>query len=84
MVVSTRIIDGKESRDARYYISSLDTNAERLLHIVRKHWAIENELWYIALNLLKQEKTARGGIHAKQLQAACNDEYLLKILAAAN
>ncbi len=44
MVVSTRIIDGKESRDARYYISSLDTNAERLLHIVRKHWAIENEL----------------------------------------
>jgi len=111
MVVSTRIIDGEESKDTRYYISSLESNAERILRVVRKHWAIENELhWvldvalnedrsrvrkdhspenlavlrHIALNLLKQEKTAKGGIHAKQLQAAWNDEYLLKILAAAN
>ncbi len=109
MVVCTRIIDGKESKDTRYYISSLVSNAERILQIVRKHWAIENELhWvldvalnedrsrvrkdqspenlavlrHIALNLIKQEKTAKGGIHAKQLQAAWNDDYLLKILAA--
>lgn len=111
MVVSTRIIGGKESQDTRYYISSLDSDAKRISQIVRKHWSIENELhWvldvalnedrsrvrkdqapenlavlrHIALNLLKQEKTAKGGIHAKQLQAAWNDEYLLKILAAAN
>lgn len=111
MVVCTRIMDGKESKEVRYYISSLVSNAERLLQIARKHWAIENELhWvldvalnedrsrvrkdrapenlavlrHIALNLLKQEKTAKGGIHAKQLQAAWNNEYLLKILGAAN
>jgi predicted transposase YbfD/YdcC len=72
----------------RYYISSLGSDAERILQIVRKHWTIENELhWvldvamnedrsrvrkdqspenlavlrHIALNLLKQEKTTKGG-----------------------
>ena len=111
MVVCTRIVDGKESKYVRYYISSLVSDAERLLQIVRKHWAIENELhWvldvalnedrcrvrkdqspenlavlrHIALILLKQEKTAKGGIQAKQLQAAWNDDYLLKVLAGAN
>jgi predicted transposase YbfD/YdcC len=111
MVACTRILAGKETKTLRYYISSLPSDAKRLLHIVRRHWAIENELhWvldvalnedhsrvridqapenlavlrHLALNLLKQEKTAKGGIHAKQLQAAWNDDYLLKILSAAN
>jgi predicted transposase YbfD/YdcC len=93
----------------RYYITSLFSDAEKILHAVRKHWSIENKLhWvldvalnedhcrvrkdqapenlavlrHIALNLLKQEKAAKGGIHAKQLQAAWNDDYLLKVLAS--
>ncbi len=79
------------------------------MHVVRRHWAIENELHWVldvamdedlnrvhkdhapenmavlrhtALNLLKQEKTAKGGVHAKQLQVAWNNDYLCKILAA--
>jgi len=110
MVVSTRIVAGKQTKKTRYYISSLPGDPERLLHIVRRHWAIENELhWvldvalnedhsrvrkdqapenfavlrHIALNLLKQEKTAKGGIHAKQLQAAWKEAYLLKVLSTA-
>jgi len=53
---------------------------------VRKDQSPENfaVLRHIALNLLKHEKTAKGAIHAKQLQAAWKEDYLLKVLAAAN
>lgn len=111
IIIYTRRVDGKETKLIRYYISSLPSNAKRLLESVRKHWSIENELhWvldvalnedhsrvrkdqapenfavirHIALNLLKHEKTAKGGIHAKQLQSAWNDDYLLKVLSSAN
>jgi predicted transposase YbfD/YdcC len=49
---------------------------------VRKDYAPENlaVLRHIALNLLKNEKTAKGGIHAKRLQAGWNNDYLLAIL----
>jgi predicted transposase YbfD/YdcC len=47
MIMGTRIIDGKQTKRVRFYISSLPSNAERLLHIVRKHWSIENDLHWV-------------------------------------
>jgi len=49
---------------------------------VRKDHSAENlaVLRHVALNLLKKEKSAKGGIHAKHLQAGWNNDYLLTIL----
>lgn len=49
---------------------------------VRKGHSAENMaiIRHIAVNLLKKEKTHKVGVHAKQLTAACNNEYLGKIL----
>ena len=110
MIEAERIIDGKSSVEVRYYISSLESDAERILASVRGHWSVENSLhWtldiafsedqnrvrkdhapenlavlrHMALNLLKQEKTAKGGIKAKRLQCGWNEKYLLKVLEGA-
>ena len=49
---------------------------------VRIGHAAENlaTLRHLALNLLKREKTAKGGMHAKRLQAAWDQNYLLQVL----
>jgi predicted transposase YbfD/YdcC len=46
-------------------------NADQSLAVLR----------HMELNLLKQEKTAKGSIKAKRLQAAWNEDYLVKVLS---
>ena len=49
---------------------------------MRKDHSAENMavVRHIAINLLKKEKTQKVGVHAKRLIAACDNEYLGKIL----
>ena len=49
-VVGRRDTDTGITVQPRYYISSLDVSAERLLEAVRAHWSIENSLhWSLAV-----------------------------------
>jgi len=108
MILSERRIGDDSEVQDRYFISSLESNAEKILRAKRSYWGIENRLHWVldiafnedrsrvrkdnapqnftvlrhmALNLLKQEKTAKGGIKAKRLQCGWNVDYLLKVLA---
>lgn len=48
MVESTREVDGKTSREVRYFISSLPgDNAEKFAGAVRSHWSVENNLHWV-------------------------------------
>lgn len=38
-------------------------------------------LRHMAVNLLKQERSAKGGIHAKRMQAGWDNDYLVKVLS---
>lgn len=46
-VESIREIDGKKSRDIRYYILDKDYSAQEMSVVVRGHWEIENSLHWV-------------------------------------
>jgi predicted transposase YbfD/YdcC len=47
MMVRKRIIAGEETVKTRFYISSLDADAKRILRATRQHWSIENGLHWV-------------------------------------
>lgn len=55
-------------------------------HRFRTHNGPQNAtiLRHVALNLLKQETTAKGGIQTRRLRAGWDDAYLLKVLGGSS
>jgi predicted transposase YbfD/YdcC len=62
MVRAERRIGSETSVEIRYYISSLDYNAQRMLEAVRSHWHIENNLhWVLDVAFREDECRIRKG-----------------------
>ena len=59
-VVGRREMGGKAQVQPRYYISSLEASAERLLEVVRTHWSIENSLhWSLDVTFGEDQRRIR-------------------------
>lgn len=68
MIKSQRITRGKTTEDVRYFISSLSSNAQHMLEIVRSHWHIENKLhWVLDVAFREDESRVRKGNGAQNL-----------------
>ena len=47
MISSRRTIGGKRSQEARYYMTSLEVDAEKIGNAIRTHWGIENSVHWV-------------------------------------
>ncbi len=52
---------GKETTETRWYISSLNINAEQSLHAVRNHWQVESMHWMLDMTFREDESRIRKG-----------------------
>ncbi len=57
---SERHINDKITTERRYFISSLENDAQRFGHAIRKHWGIENNLhWVLDVAFREDENRVR-------------------------
>ena len=62
---------GKETKETRYYISSLALDASRLNEIARKHWSIENQLHWSLDVLFNEDKACIRNDNAAEKDILC-------------
>ncbi|MCJ7775931.1 MAG: ISAs1 family transposase [Desulfobulbaceae bacterium] len=62
IIESIRRTDTKETKQLRYFISSLEPEAAKMLSHVRAHWGVENQLhWSLDMVFREDENRARKG-----------------------
>ena len=62
MVQAERQLSENTTTTRRYFISSLESDAEQLLHAVRSHWGIENKVhWVLDIAFREDDSRIRKG-----------------------
>jgi predicted transposase YbfD/YdcC len=68
MIKAERRTDQKTTVDFRYFISSLESNAQQMLKAVRTHWEIENKVhWILDVVFREDDCRVRKGQAAQNL-----------------
>ena len=68
MVESIRDMQGKLTRERRFFIASIGANAGTFARAVRGHWAIENTLhWSLDVSFAEDQCRVRNGCAAENL-----------------
>jgi predicted transposase YbfD/YdcC len=61
-----------EQREKRYYITSMDPDAEKIAYAVRSHWAVENSLhWVLDVAFHEDGSRKRAGNAAENFSIVC-------------
>ena len=67
-ITATVVKEGKETKEERYYISSLKGDAAQINRAIRKHWAIENNLhWVLDVTFNEDDCRVKTGHGAENL-----------------
>ena len=68
MVESIREVNGKETTERRYFLSSLPLGVETFARAERGHWSVENNLhWVMDVQFGEDQSRARAGYAAENL-----------------
>jgi len=68
MVEAIRQINGQQTSERRYYLSSLPLDVETFARAVRGHWSVENNLhWSLDVWFREDQSRARSGFAAENL-----------------
>jgi predicted transposase YbfD/YdcC len=68
MIEETRQTGAKTTTERRFFISSMEANAQKIAHAVRSHWAVENALhWMLDVVFNEDNCRVRSGHGAQNM-----------------
>ena len=70
VAISEITIDERKTLEKRYYISSLELDAEKFGNAVRKHWNVESFHWILDVNFREDYCRARKDYEAENMAVA--------------